>query len=54
MDILENLICVCPNHHAMLDYGAIPLEIDRIISLEGHRISKEFIDYHNEKVYIAQ
>jgi len=25
-DVGENIICVCPNHHAQLDYGAIKLE----------------------------
>ncbi|WP_321280164.1 HNH endonuclease [Marinifilum fragile] len=49
-DILGNLICVCPNHHVMLDLGAIPLEIDRF-KLSKHEIDLEFIEYHNENIF---
>ena len=50
-DIIENMICVCPNHHAILDYGAINLEINEIISKPGHEIAGEFISYHNAIIY---
>jgi HNH endonuclease len=50
-DILENLICVCPNHHAMLDYGAMILEVEKVIKSDGHNISEEYVTYHNEKIY---
>lgn len=50
-DCIENMICVCPNHHAMLDYGAIILSFDEINFKQGHSISKEFINYHNENIY---
>jgi hypothetical protein len=45
-DIEENIICVCPNHHALLDYGAIQLE-----PKDFERIHEKFIEYHNEKIY---
>ena len=45
-DIEGNIICVCPNHHAQLDYGAIKLELNSDI-----HIMQEYIDYHNNKVY---
>ena len=50
-DIAENIICVCPNHHAQLDYSAIPLNITTLRKQEEHKIGQEFIKYHNEKIY---
>lgn len=49
-DVLENLICVCPNHHAMLDYAAISLDLSQIKIVDGHQISLEYIDYHNREI----
>lgn len=46
-DIMENIICVCPNHHAQLDYGAIKLDRDKLRIIPGHHLSNNFIDYHN-------
>ena len=45
-DVRENIICVCPNDHVRLDYGAIALDIRE---LSG--VGKEYVDYHNEKIY---
>ena len=45
-DVRGNILCVCPNDHVLLDYGAIKLNETR---LEG--IGKKFIDYHNENIY---
>lgn len=47
-DVEENIICVCPNHHAELDYFACRLDLDRIKSIDGHRISQKYVDYHNQ------
>lgn len=49
-DIAENIIIVCPNHHALLDFGALELNLDNILNTTNHKISKEFIDYHNAKI----
>ena len=48
-DTINNLICVCPNHHVQLDYGAI--KIEKIILKKGHNINNEYIKYHNENIY---
>lgn len=48
-DVRNNILCVCPNHHVLLDYGAIKLDNN---SLKG--IGKEYIDYHNENIYGKQ
>jgi hypothetical protein len=44
-DIPENILCLCPNCHVMLDYGAIELRKDQL-----PEIRTEFIAYHNEIV----
>jgi hypothetical protein len=49
-DCIENIICVCPNHHAELDYGMIRLGTSALVS-HKHRIGVEYIDYHNKNIY---
>lgn len=46
-DVVENIICVCPNHHALLDLGAIKIEQSKLRYIEGHEINPEYIEYHN-------
>lgn len=53
-DTLENMLCLCPNHHVLFDNGGITIAED--LSLIGepgslmlsdkHRISKEHLRYH--------
>ena len=50
-DIVENVICVCPKHHVLLDYGVICLEKFQLRSTSGHDISNDYITYHNTKIY---
>lgn len=45
-DMLSNMICVCPNHHVLLDLKAIPIEL----KIRKHEISQESIDFHNSLV----
>lgn len=46
-DVQENLLCVCPNCHALLDFNARKLDSKRLrVSL--HQVGQRFIDYHNE------
>lgn len=56
-DTKENILCLCPNHHTMLDLGIIAIEDDfSIIGFENgklnvhpnHHIDKECIKYHRE------
>lgn len=52
LDIAGNIVCVCPNHHALLDYGAIRLAASTIRYFgEGHAIDRESIDYHNNEIF---
>ena len=50
-DVIENVICVCPNHHALLDLGAIFIEHSKLHHVEGHEINPEYIAYHNVEIY---
>ena len=53
-DAKSNILCLCPNHHVLLDYGMITINND--YSLNGfsgnlfrdtdHYINLEFIEYH--------
>jgi len=51
LDIRENIICLCPNHHAELDLGARQLSRETLRLVDGHGIGEEFIRYHNEHIY---
>lgn len=52
----DNLLCLCPNHHLMLDKGVFMIADDlSLIGIEGnltknadHKISVEYIRYHRE------
>ncbi len=57
-DVVENMLCLCPNHHAQFDAYSFfidpeNLTIHGIEGLEGqklkiikHKINKEFLSYH--------
>ena len=47
-DKVENVICVCPNCHALLDYHAVRIEPE-VINKGKHLVSRAFIDYHNSR-----
>jgi 5-methylcytosine-specific restriction enzyme A len=46
-DVIENILCVCPNHHAQLDFQAILINKSSLRLQPGHEISDEYIEYHN-------
>jgi|GEM_PF-4975714 len=46
----SNLVIVCPNHHVLLDYGAIPLAKELLAS-SSHIINQAHIDYHNTAIH---
>lgn len=50
-DVASNIIIVCPNCHARLDYGAIPLALEDIHHQPGHEIDPVYVDYHNQKIF---
>lgn len=50
LDVRENIICLCPNHHAACDLGAISLSVSDLRKAPSHIVAKEFIDYHNDRI----
>jgi predicted HNH restriction endonuclease len=48
-DVKENIVCVCPNCHVLLDYGATRIHPAMLQVKPGHSIGQEFIDYHNDR-----
>ncbi|MFD2613172.1 HNH endonuclease [Paenibacillus gansuensis] len=64
-DVVENMIVLCPNHHAMFDRGSITILINekRIIHKNSnhpinekkliikHSIAQKYIDYHNKHIF---
>jgi len=58
-DMLDNLLCLCPNHHVLFDYGGFAIADDlSLLGIDGrlnvkseHAISVEHIRYHREHYY---
>ncbi len=50
LDVASNVVVVCPNHHAMLDLGAIHLDEKAIVRKPGHALAVESIAYHNSVI----
>jgi hypothetical protein len=46
-DVEGNVLCVCPNCHAKLDFAAIKIGPTNLRTAPGHSVRQEFIDYHN-------
>lgn len=51
-DVLANVLCVCPNHHAELDYGATKLKLNELTRAAGHEIGAKYIKYHNTSICV--
>jgi predicted restriction endonuclease len=49
-DTVENIVCLCPNHHAELDYGARSLQGADLNIVPGHSVAEEYIRYHNHVI----
>jgi hypothetical protein len=49
-DVRENMVVLCPNHHAMCDYRVIRLSAQRLRPIAGHLVDPKFIAYHNHRV----
>lgn len=55
-DALDNILCLCPNHHVLFDRGAFAVRDDlTLIGLEGqlrtakgHVINRAHLDYHRK------
>lgn len=50
-DKKENIIIVCPNCHALCDYGAIKLESNQLNTISEHRIEEKYIEYYSKYLF---
>jgi predicted restriction endonuclease len=58
-DSKDNLLCLCPNHHVLLDLGAFSISDKLILIPDGlqlsihstHRISVAHLKYHREQIF---
>lgn len=46
-DARSNILILCPNCHALLDYAAVTIEPRRLRKHGEHALAAEYIDYHN-------
>jgi len=51
-DVAENILVLCPNHHVVCDHGTLHLTVQDFKIAPQHHIAQEFIDYHNQLIYI--
>ncbi|WP_282061672.1 HNH endonuclease [Roseobacter litoralis] len=49
-DVASNILVVCPNHHAMLDYRCMELKGDELRRVSGHFVDQKYLDYHNNQI----
>ncbi|MCC2546902.1 HNH endonuclease [Hymenobacter sp. BT175] len=60
-DLLSNVLCLCPNHHVLFDFGSIAVNEDfTLLGLPGrltvqpaHQVGLEFLAYHRAHIYLA-
>lgn len=65
-DNQSNIIVLCPNHHAMMDFGAVAIHPDdltvigpnksspesrEMLQLNSHPISRDSLEYHLEHIF---
>ncbi len=56
-DTYDNLLCLCPNHHYLFDFGAFGIDDDlNLIGLDGalrlhrdHKIERSHLQYHRAR-----
>ncbi|HIG74059.1 MAG TPA: HNH endonuclease, partial [Bacteroidetes bacterium] len=61
-DVLANVLCLCPNHHAAFDRWVFSLADDlSLIGLDGalrvhprHPVGREYVRYHRERALAAR
>jgi hypothetical protein len=50
-DVIGNILCLCPNHHAELDYGVTALPLTALRLSDAHPVSPQYVEYHNRKIH---
>lgn len=62
LDIHENMLVLCPTHHAVFDLGLPVFSSDSLVNINGtphqltlkHRLASDNLDYHNAEIAQAQ
>ncbi|MFA5192851.1 MAG: HNH endonuclease [Verrucomicrobiia bacterium] len=49
-DVIGNILCLCPNHHAELDYRVSSITLAKLRCSEAHAIDARYVDYHNRLI----
>jgi putative restriction endonuclease len=60
-DTLDNLLCLCPNHHVLFDNGGFVIDENmNLVGIDGeltvhsrHKINIEYVQYHKEHYQIS-
>ena len=52
-DRLDNLLCVCPNHHVELDYRLTKLRLSDLRTVKAHGLLAIHLNYHNALIDAA-
>jgi hypothetical protein len=50
-DAMDNILCLCPNHHAEMDYGVRKLESKDLAAVTGHSVNADHVGYHNGNIF---
>jgi hypothetical protein len=50
-DVIGNILCLCPNHHAELDNGVIALSLATLRRIDDHPIDVQHVEYHNREIH---
>jgi putative restriction endonuclease len=61
-DSINNLLCLCPNHHVLFDYGAFSIADDlSLLGIQGiltvvtqHELHVDNLRYHREHYFLMQ
>ena len=59
-DIMANVLCLCPNHHVLLDLGSFGIADDfRLLGIPGrlhqkpqHQVGVDFLAYQRQRIYL--
>jgi predicted HNH restriction endonuclease len=46
-DVAENILVLCPNDHALLDYGAMKIDLTQLQQNPTHQVAPQYVSYHN-------
>jgi hypothetical protein len=53
-DVKGNILCLCPNHHVLLDYGCMRIDVGKLKCQFNHYICQEYVEYHNHVIFKSE